>query len=90
MSENWDAVSYLVSSERRYFVLKEFEDNVRSPAHVRDNTEYNISVASRAARQLVDKGFLEDLTPQRNKGHLYKITEKGLEALQLVEEENLL
>lgn len=91
MTDEWDDVSYVISSKYRVVVLKQLAEGPATPSKIASDTEFTISHISRALRGLRARGLAELLVSEdRKKGRVYGLTERGQQIWQRIEAENLL
>jgi predicted transcriptional regulator len=78
----WETVSYVFSSELRLRTLVELSKSKYTPKQLSLSLKQPISHASKALKELRDKGLVECLTPDRKKARLYSITRSGNQVLE--------
>lgn len=83
---DWDAVSFVLSSETRARLLLELRDAEQTPSQLAENLGKHRSHVSRGLTELGDEDMVECLTPDQTKGRIYAITDKGDRVLRKVHE----
>lgn len=90
MSDNWDEVSYVISSSYRVTVLRRLADSPATPSRIASDTDRAITHVSRALQGLQEHGLVELLvSEERQKGRVYGITEHGETIWDTIEAQNL-
>ena len=90
MPDNWDEVSYVISSSYRVAVLQRLADSPATPSSIATDTERPITHVSRALQGLRDHGLVDLLvSEERQKGRVYGITDRGTAVWETIEAQNL-
>lgn len=90
MPDNWDEVSYVISSSYRVTVLQRLDDSPATPSRIARETEQPITHVSRALQGLREHGLVDLLVSEdRQKGRVYGITEHGETVWETIEAQNL-
>lgn len=90
MPDNWDEVSYVISSSYRVKVLQRLADSPATPSRIAADTDRPITHVSRALQGLREHGLVDLLVSEdRQKGRVYGITEHGEKVWQTIEAQNL-
>lgn len=90
MPDNWDEVSYVISSSYRVTVLQRLADSPATPSRIAADTDRPITHVSRALQGLREHGLVDLLvSEERQKGRVYGITEHGETVWQTIEAQNL-
>lgn len=90
MPDNWDEVSYVISSSYRVTVLKRLADSPATPSRIATDTDRAITHVSRALQGLREHDLVELLvSEERQKGRVYGITEHGEKIWETIEAQNL-
>lgn len=90
MSDDWDEVSYVISSSYRVTVLQRLADSPAMPSRIASDTGRAITHVSRALQGLRERGLVELLVSEdRHKGRVYGITEHGAAIWETIEAQNL-
>ncbi|SEP28546.1 hypothetical protein SAMN05216388_10647 [Halorientalis persicus] len=90
MSPDWDAVSFVISSQYRVAVLRRLADGPATPSRIASDSDKGIAHISRALQALTDRELTELLVSEdRRKGRVYGITETGSEVWTKIEREGL-
>lgn len=84
ISGKYEDLSFVLASSYRTEILKSLLKNVGTPSTISKDIGKSITHVSRCLRQLSDKNLLECLTPDNRKGKIYKITDKGIEAISSI------
>jgi DNA-binding MarR family transcriptional regulator len=70
---------WVKASEYRKDILLALAGERLTPKEIADTTEYYLSHVSNTLSDMAEKGLVECLTPDRNKGRIYTLTEEGQE-----------
>lgn len=90
MTDDWDAVGFVVSSRYRVLVLRRLAEGPASPSTIATNADVAISHVSRALSELSDRSLVELLVPEpRKKGRIYGLTDRGEEVWEHIESAGL-
>lgn len=81
----WKDVSFIISSEYRKKVLEGLL-TPKTPSKLSKEVNINIAHISRALSELESRKIVECLTPESNKGKLFRMTEHGKNVLLKVKE----
>lgn len=79
MSEKWGEIGWIKSSNNRssiIYVLYEAK-NPMTPKEISEELDKHLSQISNILGDLSEKEIVECLTPDRKRGRLYHLTEKG-------------
>ena len=79
----WNDLSFVISSKYRKIVLENVR-NHKTPTDISKELKIQRSHVSRALIELCEEKLVECLTPNKRKGRLYKITNKGLNLLKQI------
>lgn len=91
MTEEWNDVSFVISSKYRVAVLEQLAESPSTPSKIATDTDLSISHISRALRGLRGHELAELLVSEdRKKGRVYGLTERGEQIWHRIEAENLL
>lgn len=86
----WDAISYVISSQYRVAVLERLATGPATPSQIAADTDHAITHVSRALQGLRDRSLVDLLVSEdRKKGRVYGITEDGELVWKKMETENL-
>jgi DNA-binding transcriptional ArsR family regulator len=89
-SDEWDQVSYVISSRYRVETLERLAEGPATPSLISDDNDVSITHVSRALQELRDAGIVDLLVSEdRKKGRVYGITELGLSVWETIEEKNM-
>lgn len=90
MSDEWDEIGYVISSDYRIAVLKRLAEGPATPSQIASDVSVGIAHVSRALKGLRERDLVELLVPEdRKKGRVYGITSDGTEIWQQIESQNL-
>lgn len=90
MTDNWDDVSYVISSRYRVEVLEQLSSNPSTPSRIASETGNPLAHVSRALTDLREESLVVLLvSEERSKGRVYGTTEKGDKVWETIEAENL-
>jgi len=90
MTDDWDEIGYVISSQYRVKVLKHLADGPATPSKMASDTELSIAHISRALGELQDHSLVTLLvSEERKKGRVYGITDEGEEIWEEIEVRNL-
>ena len=82
MSIDDDLLGYLKASTYRLQILKILHNlNYATPSDILKQLEVNFPQISRTLSELEEVELMECTTPDRTKGRIYRITDKGLKIL---------
>lgn len=81
-----EKLGWLKASEYRKDVLLALNDKRLTPKDIAGETEYYLSHVSNTLSDLEDKNLAECLTPDRNKGRIYVLTEEGKEMMEEIQD----
>jgi DNA-binding MarR family transcriptional regulator len=91
MSDEWDDISYVISSQYRVATLERLHDGHATPSLIAADTDHSIAHISRALQELQEQGLVDLLvSEERRKGRVYGITEAGQAVFDTIEAENML
>jgi len=77
----WEDISFIISSEYRKNVLKTL-DSPKMPSKISKELNINKTHISKTLKELKLKKLIKCLTPNSNKGKLYKISDHGKDILK--------
>jgi DNA-binding MarR family transcriptional regulator len=90
MSDEWNAIGFVISSNYRVTVLRRLNDGPATPSQIANDEDIAITHVSRALRELGERDLVELLVPEnRRKGRVYGITEKGERIWEEMQSQNL-
>lgn len=84
MTRDYDLLSFLLRGKRRRNVLLALKE-ARMPKQVAEKLKLSISNVSNSIAELVDRGLVECVTPKEHIYKFYRITKKGIKALNQME-----
>jgi len=90
MTDDWDAVGFVVSSRYRVLVLRRLAEGPASPSTIATDADVAISHVSRALSELSEHSLVELLVPEpRKKGRIYGLTDHGEDVWDHIESSGL-
>jgi len=90
MSDEWDAVSYVISSQYRAAALERLQTGPATPSLIADDTDLSIAHVSRALQELQEEGLVTLLVSEdRRKGRVYGATEQGEAVMETIDAQNM-
>ncbi|WP_435346389.1 ArsR family transcriptional regulator [Haloarchaeobius sp. HRN-SO-5] len=90
MSDEWNAIGFVISSSYRVTVLRRLNEGPATPSQIANDEDIAITHVSRALNELGDRDLVELLVPEnRRKGRVYGITETGEHIWNQMETQNL-
>jgi DNA-binding transcriptional ArsR family regulator len=90
MSDEWDVIGFVISSDYRVIVLKRLAEGPTTPSQIASDADIGIAHVSRALKELRDRELVELLVPEdRKKGRVYGITSEGTNIWAEIESQNL-
>jgi len=91
MSTDWNAVSFVISSQYRIAVLRRLDESAAVPARIAEDADAGIAHISRALQELREQGLVELLvSEERRKGRVYGMTGHGARIWEQIETEGLI
>lgn len=84
--QDWDLVSFVSSSEPRLKILVHLSKQGSTPTNMANLYFIPISRVSTALKELMERGLVECLTPERRKGKIYKATARGESVVRMMHE----
>lgn len=90
MSDEWNDIGFVISSNYRVTVLRRLDEGPATPSQIAGEWDVAITHISRALNELRDRDLVELLVPEnRRKGRVYGITDKGEGIWEQIEAQNL-
>jgi DNA-binding transcriptional ArsR family regulator len=90
VTEDWDIVGYVISSDHRTVVLGRLAEGPATPTQIASDVDLAATHVSRALNSLRERELVELLVPEeRRKGRVYGITSKGAETWDLIQAKDL-
>ncbi|WP_418280284.1 ArsR family transcriptional regulator [Halorubrum sp. DTA98] len=78
MTDKWDRIGFVISSQYRVSVLERLSEGPATPSGIADDKDIEIAAVSHALSSLRDRDLVELLVSEdRRKGRVYGITESG-------------
>lgn len=75
--QDWDNLGWLKSSENRRNITNALFDSPKTPSELSENLDVHINHISNYLSDLAERSLVECVTPERKKGRIYRLTEKG-------------
>jgi DNA-binding transcriptional ArsR family regulator len=90
MSDEWDEIGFVISSDYRVTALQRLAEGPATPSQIATDADIGIAHVSRALKGLRERDLVELLVPEdRKKGRVYGITSEGKGVWQQIESQNL-
>jgi DNA-binding MarR family transcriptional regulator len=90
MSDEWDEVSFVISSRYRIVALRRLDTGPATPSQIASDADVGIAHVSRALQGLQELGLVELLVSEdRKKGRVYGLTEDGQDIWETIEKEDM-
>jgi len=90
MTDEWDEVSYVISSRYRVATLERLNTGPATPSRIATDTDLSIAHISRALQELQEEGLVTLLvSEERRKGRVYGATERGVAVMETIEAQNM-
>lgn len=90
MSEDWNEVSFVISSRYRIVAMRRLETGPATPSQIAKDEDVDIAHVSRALQSLQERDLVDLLvSDDRKKGRVYGLTEHGSEIWSTIESENM-
>ena len=77
MSNKWELIGKIKSSEWRFKVLKILKENMKTPSELSKEADISSSHISEVIKNLKEMRLIECKTPNLRKGKIYCITKLG-------------
>ena len=75
--EYWNNYGYVLASRYRKIVLTALAQGPKTPTQIANESGCNVSHVSRSLHEIEKRGLVKCLSPDRRKGKIYGITNKG-------------
>lgn len=90
MTDNWDEISFVISSRYRIVALRRLSTGPATPSQIAKDADVGIAHVSRALQGLRDRSLVDLLvSDERKKGRVYGLTERGQDVWETIEAENM-
>ena len=91
MSDKWDQIGFIISSQYRVEVLERLASGPATPSQIAADEDITVAAVSHALSGLRERGLVELLvSEERRKGRVYGITESGEEIWYEITHQGLL
>lgn len=84
-----NSVKYILKSSYRVRVLQAIGHDVKTPSQIAKDSSVLNNHISRTLRQLYENDLIELINPEMHCGRLYRLTEKGLVVLSIINNESV-
>jgi len=74
---DWDAYGYVAASQYREDIILHLSESNNIPSKISEETEFQLSHVSNTLSDLVEKELVVCMNPEKSKGRVYTLTEKG-------------
>jgi len=74
---DWDAYGYVTASQYRENIMLHLFESNDIPSKIAEETDYQLSHVSNTLSDLQKKDLVVCINPDRSKGRVYSLTEKG-------------
>lgn len=89
-NEDWDHVSFVISSRYRVATLQRLATGPATPSQVASDADVRITHVSRALQELRERGLVDLLvSDDRKKGRVYGLSETGTKVWETIETESM-
>ena len=85
----WKEVGYVQSSKQGTKVIKSLAEETKIPSKIAKNTDIRINYMSNTLRELKEHNLVECINPEVRKGRLYRLTDKGEELIDKLEQSHI-
>ena len=90
MTEDWDDISFVISSRYRIVALRRLSVGPATPSQIAQDADVGIAHVSRALQGLRERSLVDLLvSDDRKKGRVYGLTERGQEVWETIEAQNM-
>ena len=90
MSDDWDQIGFVISSQYRVTVLDRLSESPATPSQIASDESVGIASVSHALSSLRERGLVNLLVSEdRRKGRVYGITEDGAEIWEEITRQGL-
>lgn len=86
----WKELQIFLSKKALYLVLKALEKQPTSLANISSITGIRFEHVSKYVKELINHGYVVNLTPDITKGKIFSISEAGLTILSEIKNRNLI
>ena len=83
---NWDLISFVKSSDKRFQILSLLNETVSTPSDISKKLNIPISHVSSTLSELSERDLIVCLTPERRKTKLFETTKIGKSILLKIED----
>jgi len=81
----WDDAGFVWASKYRREIVRVLLKRSSTPGDIAEDTKFRMPHVSRALRQLQERGIVKCLTPDRSKGRIFRLTDKGKRTARRIE-----
>jgi len=86
IEEFYKDISFLKAGKYRMKVILDIQDKIKTPKDISKSAEIPMRETSRALGELKKRDIVIVLDESAKKGRLYKLTDKGKEAFEIIKE----
>lgn len=79
-----DAISHIKASTYRYNIMQSIGNGIKMPSEISHDIDIRLNHVSAVLNDLKTHGLVECLNEDAKKGRLYKLTELGRNAIQII------
>lgn len=79
-----DAISHIKASSYRYRIMESIGNGMKLPSEISKDINIRLNHVSTVLNDLKSHGLVECLNEEAKKGRLYKLTELGKNAIQII------
>jgi DNA-binding MarR family transcriptional regulator len=91
MTDDWDDISYIISSQYRIVTMRRLDVGPATPSQIATDADVGIAHVSRALRGLRERSLVDLLvSDDRKKGRVYGLTEHGTAVWEQMDKENMI
>lgn len=91
MTDEWDDVSYVISSQYRIDSLNRLQTGPATPSLIATDTDHSIAHISRALQELQEEELVTLLVSEdRRKGRVYGTTQRGQAVIETIQAEDMI
>lgn len=81
----WDDAGFVCASKYRTKILRVLLKHIGTPRKIAEDTKIKMPHVSRALRQLEQRKIVKCLTPDRFRGRIFGLTDKGIDIAKRIE-----
>lgn len=81
----WEKIGFVIASEYRKNILIHLKERPKTPKQLSEEMKIYLSHVSTTLKELTKLKIVECLTPELNKGRLYRLTREGEKIVEELE-----